>query len=360
MYQRFKITNFRCFRELTIENLDRVNLITGVNNVGKTALLEALFLHCGARNPELTLRLDPFRGVDTIRIQFGPWKETIWDSLFNNFDSTKTIELDGVNDVAGHRKLRLKVVRELEEITPSGQFIQREMDKAESVALLSEGSQVLELAYEENGKKGKHQMVLDSKGVRVTPMFPPPPFQTIFLPSRIRISVTEDSERFGTLEKLGQQDVLVKALKVIESRLNRLAVVVDRGTPMLHGDIGFKRLVPLPVMGDGMARLASLVLAIGNSQNGVVLLDEIENGLHHSVLSKVWIAISKVAQEFNTQIFATTHSLECIVAAHKAFTKSGEYNFRLHRLERTKETIKMVTYDKETLESAIETDLEIR
>jgi len=67
-----------------------------------------------------------------------------------------------------------------------------------------------------------------------------------------------------------------------------------------------------------------------------------------------------VARQFHTQVFATTHSLECIVAAHKAFTESGVYDFRLHRLDRVKETIRAVTYDQETLAAAIETGLEVR
>jgi AAA15 family ATPase/GTPase len=119
-------------------------------------------------------------------------------------------------------------------------------------------------------------------------------------------------------------------------------------------------MVPLPLMGEGMVRLASLVLAISNAQDGFVLIDEIENGLHHSILSKLWSAVGEVSRQFNTQVFATTHSNECIAAAHKAFRESGAYDFRLHRLERIKETILAITYDQETLEAAIEAGLEVR
>jgi len=113
-------------------------------------------------------------------------------------------------------------------------------------------------------------------------------------------------------------------------------------------------------MGGGMERLASLVLVIGTIPNGVVLVDEVESGLHYSILPKVWRAIGEVARQFNTQVFATTHSLECIVAAHRAFSESERYDFRLHRLDRDKESISAVTYDQETLEAAIETGLEVR
>ena len=137
-------------------------------------------------------------------------------------------------------------------------------------------------------------------------------------------------------------------------------MVMLAGQPVLHGDIGIDHLVPLPVMGEGMARLASLVLCIGNAPNGVVLVDEIENGLHWTVLTKVWTAIADAARQFNTQIFATTHSRECIVAAHNAFVESGLYDFRLHRLERAGNTIRAVTYNNETLAAAIEIGLEVR
>lgn len=360
MYKRFKVKNFRCFPELSAANLDRFNLIAGVNNVGKTSLLEAIFVHCGAGNPELTLRLDAFRGVEEIRVHFAAWQETVWDLLFNEFDTKKTIELHSEDQKAGQRITRLRVLREPEELPPSGELSQPNIEKPEAIALSSEATQILELEYAENGRKRKYHMILDRKGIRVAPMVPNPPFQTIFLPARVRISTTEDSERFGNLEKLGRQDAVVKALQVIEPRLDRLAVVVDRGVPMIHGNIGLNRLVPLPVMGEGMARLASLVLAIGNSPNGIVLLDEIENGLHHTVLPKVWEAIAEVARQFDTQIFATTHSLECIMAAHRSFAGSDKDDFRLHRLNRANATIKWLTYDAETLTAAIETGLEVR
>ena len=117
MYQSFKVNNFRCFHELTVADLERVNLIAGLNNVGKTALLEALFLHCGTYNPELTLRLNMFRGIESVKVEFGRWVETPWDLLFGEFDTSKRVELVGESKTTeskttGRRVLRLKVVRQ--------------------------------------------------------------------------------------------------------------------------------------------------------------------------------------------------------------------------------------------------------
>jgi predicted ATPase len=360
MYQSFAVQNFRCFRELAIADLERVNLIAGVNNVGKTALLEALFLHSGAYNPTLALRLNALRGIEAVKVELGQWVEPPWVSLFHQFNVSKSIELASENTIAGRRSLRLTVVREPSEFSRIAQLSDFGPDVSKGILSSSETVKMLRLEYEEGEQHGSTYMVLDRKGVHLEPIPLPPPFPAFFQGARMRVPFQTEAERFGNLEIHGQQDVLFQVLRLIEPRLSRLAMVVAAGEPMLHGDIGVGRLVPLPLMGEGMVRLASLVLHIGSAPEGVVLVDEIENGLHHAILPKVWRAIGEAAREFNTQVFATTHSLECIVAAHKAFVEGEHYDFRLHRLECVRETIRAVTYDREALEAAIETGLEVR
>lgn len=360
MYTSFEARNFRCFRELNIPSLERMNLVAGVNNIGKTALLEALFLHCGAYSPGLTLKLSAFRGVEQMKVELGPGVETPWDSLFHQFDISKTIELAGENTVSGRRSVRLRLVRQPSEL--AGVLAGVKYGAEESGPILStlERVKVLELQYEERDGRGSSYLILGPEGISTQPIPPPPPFPAFFQGARMRVPSAFDAERYGKLEIQGQQDLLLRVLQLIEPRLRRLAMVVAGGQAMLHGDIGIDRLVPLPVMGEGMVRLASLVLLIGVAPGGVVLVDEIENGLHHSILATVWRAIGDVARQFETQVFATTHSLECIEAAHKAFAESDVYDFLLHRLERSDETIRAVTYDQEALEAAIETGLEVR
>ena len=106
--------------------------------------------------------------------------------------------------------------------------------------------------------------------------------------------------------------------------------------------------------------MLSCLLAIAEAVHGTVLIDEIENGLYHSVLPKVWAAIAEFARTFGTQVFATTHSLECICAAHEAFSAGDKYDFALHRLDRVEDEIRAVTYDREMLDAAIKADMEIR
>ena len=367
MYKSIKINNFRCFESFSIDKLDRLNLIVGKNNVGKTALLEAIFLHCGAYNPELALRVNAFRGIESIKVEFASWAETPWDSLFYNFDSTRTIEITGENSVSGTKKLKIKIPRQPGELKKIHYALNQhqtqtkeEPDIYKIVPSPVEMAKVLEFTFEQKNAPFTSYMILDQKGARIEPFPLPPPFPAYFLASKIKIPFKEAAEDFGQLEIKGQLEVLVDALRIIEPRLKRLFVLVQGGEPILHGDLGTGRPIPLPLMGEGMVKLANIILKLGRASNGVILIDEIDNGLHYSVLKKVWEVIAKAARMFETQVFATTHSMDCIVAAHEAFSNSKLYDFRLHRLVRDKETIKTVTYDKKTLGIAITSDLEVR
>jgi AAA15 family ATPase/GTPase len=119
-------------------------------------------------------------------------------------------------------------------------------------------------------------------------------------------------------------------------------------------------MVPIPFMGDGIRRVLSIVLAIANAPGGVVLIDEVENGLHYSVMKDVWKAIALAARQFDVQVFATTHSWECILAAHHAFQESKPYELRYFRLDRVGDQISAKSLDEQSLTRIESTDLEIR
>ncbi|MCX7974077.1 MAG: AAA family ATPase [Candidatus Aminicenantes bacterium] len=367
MYKSFNISDFRCFENFFIENLDRINLIVGKNNVGKTALLEAIFLHCGAYNPELAFRVNAFRGIESIKIELTGWSETPWDSLFHNFDSTRTIEISGENNISGIKRLRIKIPRKPAELKKISYFLSKhearlkeEPNVYKSSPWQIETAKILEFTFEHKNRISTSFMILDQKGIRISPFPTPPPFPAFFQASRIKIPFKEEAERFGKLEMDGKQSLLLETLKIIEPRLTRLFILVSGGEPILHGELGTGRPVPLPLMGEGMVKMANIILHIANATNGVVLIDEIDNGLHHSILKKAWEAIADAARTFNTQIFASTHSMDCIIAAHEAFSDSELYDFKLHRLQREGTIIKTITYDRKTLNAAITSELEVR
>ncbi|MBI5583848.1 MAG: AAA family ATPase, partial [Deltaproteobacteria bacterium] len=90
-YKKFKIQNFRCFNEFEINSLELINLIAGMNNVGKSSLLEALFLHIGSLNPGLALRINMWRGLGTPH----EWVGMLWRTLYWKFQDKVPIKLIG-------------------------------------------------------------------------------------------------------------------------------------------------------------------------------------------------------------------------------------------------------------------------
>lgn len=363
MYTSFHIRNFRGFDDLKLDDLARVNLIAGKNNVGKTALLEALFIHSGCYNPELALRLNAFRGIPRIQIDLARWAVAPWDALFKNFDTTQKIEFSSLNSKNQEWVLHLNILSDPDELRKFVINLQQDSNGSGSSSSFTDPFRVLQLHFEdkERSEVVDTHVFLDHSGVN-TEIVPSPPFQTSFLGSRGRTPLDEDANNFTKLASSGKRDLLLDALTILEPNLRTLELLKFGGATMLHGDTGINRPIPLAFMGDGLTRIANIILAIGNAPSGVVLIDEIENGLHYSVLKDIWKAIAKAAREFDTQIFATTHSWECITAAHRAFAEESMYDFRYLRLERSleNESIHAVGYDQETLDATIEMNLEAR
>jgi len=359
MLRSFTLKNFRCFQNLTIEPLERVNLIAGKNNVGKTSLLEAIFIYVNPKTPEPSLKVNRIRSIAEIdRIQDED-VEAI-KRLFFDKNIDETIEMSGINENNDKSLLKLNLVDPIGFVIP----ILDEGDATSSVnqTLPTEvrpyDNLVLEYSYETGQERGS-SFGWFTNGRLIKPSrlknFP----LVIYLTTSTR-SPTEEAKRFSNLERVGRQNEVLEPLRLLEPRLQRLTLLIVDREPIIHGDIGMTELVPLPLMGEGLGRLLSIILAIANAKGGTILIDEIENGLHYSVLTDVWKAIADAARRAEAQIFATTHSLECIKAAHEAFETNEKYDFRYHRLERVKAEIRAVTYDQENLAISDEMNLEMR
>ena len=119
------------------------------------------------------------------------------------------------------------------------------------------------------------------------------------------------------------------------------------------------RPVPLASFGDGTNRLFGIALALVNAKNGMCLIDEFENGLHYSVQPTVWKLVFRLASELNVQVFATTHSYDCIRAFEEAAKESPEEG-RLIGLVQMKDRLFVGEYDENELGIAVEGQIEVR
>lgn len=365
MYTSFSTYNFRGFRSLSVGPLDRINLIAGKNNAGKTALLEALWLHHGPDHPESATAIDQFRGLTDLEPS-----EFLLD-LFHNFDRNTVIQFVA-NGTWGkgtrqlHISLTPRTTRELP--LPSQSPSESSLPSASSAVPASNDELVFSYINETNRKSttkawlAQTQLAPNISGLSIQTSgerLPQRPVG-IFLSSRRISNQTDDAQRFGQLERSRKERDILDALHEIEPNLSRLTVIPIQNRPVVFGDIGLERLVPIALLGDGMNRLMSLAIAIASFPGGMVLIDEIENGLHHGIMNRVWKTIGTLARRYDVQIVATTHSWECIKAAHEAFGEMEVYDFRLHRLDRMDYDVRVTTYDRETLDAALAAEMEVR
>ena len=162
--------------------------------------------------------------------------------------------------------------------------------------------------------------------------------------------------------------LLVQALELIlGNTVNRIAVIGDDGPRVgktgrriivrLPGD---STPVPLKSLGDGAIRLFGVALALANSRNGFLLIDEAENGIHYSVQHDFWRMILQTAHKDNVQVVATTHSWDCVKGFARAATEFEDAEGVLVRLERDHDGMRAIEYSEKELRIAAEQGIEVR
>ena len=380
MYTSFTIENFRLFDQLTVEPLARVNLIAGQNNAGKTALLEAVWLHNGQNNPELAQRINLWRGLP------GSEPGELFSDLFRDYQTDLPIKLTATRDGKPcNRTLTITRHRIAERTTTLAPTLSAGAETRRSPL---ENVHDQEIVFEYIDADG--EPFSSRAWVELTTLpfeLPVPPGiqfdgniaalraergptsnerkSSVFMQSLGRTGPAELSARFGRAEIGGYLGDVEDVMRLIEPRLRRLtAVPTTEGPALIYGDVGSGRIIPIALMGSGFSRLLEMTLAFAEVSDGSILVDEVENGLHHSVLPGIWEAINRLSKKFDVQVFATTHSYECIQAAFSAFEDYGDLDdFNLMRIQwsRKRERFESVHYtDKEALKYGLEYPMEVR
>ncbi|MEZ4940546.1 MAG: AAA family ATPase [Saprospiraceae bacterium] len=315
MLNSIQIENFRLFEKLNIEGLKRINLIAGMNNSGKTALLEALRIWA-ADGDNTVINAIQFHRGDFV----ASWQESFY-SLFYLEDLSQSIKINDLT-IAAQSDNRARVEKIIASCETRGK----------------------QFAHEFNANVSKD---FPKDGCVFVP-FLSQSFQ--FEELWKNIALTDDYDNI--LDVLSQADPRIKGVDI---RHDGIKVRLT----------GQRKPASIGRLGDGI--LQTLKIAIGlvsakDKKSHLLLIDEIESGLHHSVQLLVWEKVFHYAAEWDVQVFATTHSQDAVrtfaeVAGRPENEGQGCY-FRLERDEN--EQVKAVVYDLQQLKTSIEYDLETR
>ena len=357
MITSFKIENFKGFCELELP-LSRITLLGGSNNVGKTSVLDALFIFFKRYDGQALLKQLMFRGVKTVALT----PDALWASFFNNFDMSRPIVFSLVADGVEQRL----------EISFNATYIAEQFsaplpaNSGDTPTLRTDlpalAAGALDMRYFVGGRlEQEMRQTIQQNNLQFSGKAPAQKdFPIVQIGGRIEEVEHEAAVLFGALDIAGKQNIVLEFLQIIEPKLKSLTVITSGGISRIYGDLGLSRKIPVAYLGDGISRLLAIVLALANLSNGVLLIDEMENGLHHSVMEKVWEAIGRAAREFNCQIIATTHSFELMEEALTGLGESYREDYAFIRLDRRGDCVRPVPIDYEMLETAFEYRMEIR
>jgi len=363
MYESFRIQNYRGFRDLKLEGLARVNLIAGENNSGKTALLEALYIHAlqgdsaafeivarpGRTSTDPKARLDPF-----------------WLAMFRDLDASNIVWLTATGP--GLPWPRSEECANANQPSPAGTSVSLwPMEDEDDDALMRKSWTQRPLNPQPGmllavsaigdvfaGHRASGRSAPTSAGRESRHGWP-----ACFV-SASGLGPHALVDDFTDLARARAESTVVDALKTFEPRLLGMDVLPGGSGAALYADLGLSKLLPMEDVGEGMNRWLTLALVLGQARGGIVLIDEVETGLHHSKHGDLWRLIADASRRMDVQVFATTHSLECIEAAHDVFAEVGPDDLRVHRLQEIQGDIHAITYPPDTLKAAIEAGMEVR
>ncbi len=344
MYTSLSIQDFRGIHTLEMNDFRRVNILTGKNNCGKTSVLEAMYLLSRSDNSGTIALLGIYRNIEVL-------DEDYWRSFFHNFGLQAAIVGLYKNE---KREVTLQPYRTFGQFEDVLSSALSNPDSINGIAVRYDNR------YDNKDSKFEFSMTRDEYDeprevaveeideLRNAKNFPSV-YSTLFINPTY---LNDAPKRFSDLEIKKAEKRVVEALQRIEPSINYVKLIYKT----FYCDIGKDRLIPLNVMGGGMVRLFSIILAIATTPGGVVLIDEIDTGFHYSSLEVMWKAVYEAAKQFDVQIFATTHSYECLRALDVVLQqRPGEDDSAcLYRIDKRPDGHDAVRFDQQQFKVSLE------
>ncbi len=311
LISRLEIKNFLAFKHLKVEDLKKVNLITGRNNTGKTAFLEAIRAYKSSFDSAVIYDILYNRGI---RLEEHENLYSLYNSV-NEFESDLILSINNLTlKTLAHVNTSVDVYKIDEFISKLGFGYNRKYPDKKL--------DYLSFGFDENRLEEQW--------------------------SKIALTPTED-------------DVFSVIKNSIQENFLKLNITSNGVLIRLEGE---DKPVNIRRLGDGMKRIVSIAMALASSKNKILLIDEIETGLHHTVLSQLWEIIFRYSEKWNIQIFATTHSSDAIrtfrnVASETETTKGMVNILRLQKNRKDGE-IEAVAYHYNEVDTILDANMELR
>jgi AAA15 family ATPase/GTPase len=331
--KNIEIKNFKCFEDFKAEGFGRVNLIGGKNNVGKTAFMEACYL-------STNYEFDSNRAIDFYKkiIEFDTCRNAA------NLKYTSRKREDDIHDLIETIN-NLGIVRTNSEMQKFYTNIKIDNNR---YRYSIQGSTTQN--HVENYSYRKLVDLLDFN-IQNTKL----QYSTDFLVSSSSYPDFMFDEIISNVKTSFKYD---KLNSMIYDLFKYQKIDILKGEPIIFEE---KRVTPLKEFGQGMKSFIYNIASLLMSTERVLFIDEIENGIHYTNLDKLWEIILTISKEQNVQVFATTHSKECIESYARVAKKLEDEEISFIELGKNKNhEIKAMVYPYEWFLDEIEQNHEVR
>lgn len=326
-FKNIEIKNFRGIDHLKVDDFSRVNVFLGQNNSGKSSVLEAIAMLMSMSNPEVPQMINAVRA----RKPFSNFIDVKY--FFRNMDVSTPPEVFSEQTDGGSRHLKLGLSYVFDELAdPKNEPVQQ----TGSVFYVN----TLEMHFDVTNGAAKQSY---KSWLRVNPqgqVVNKKPAEGYMENSRAwlipsDLMTNNLANDLTELIRRNKKDMVLGLLKLFDERINGIEILTD---DVYIGFEGMAEMLPARVTGDGLRRYLSIVASAANPMIDMILIDEIDNGLHYSVYRKLWQALFTLAVASDKQLFVTTHSKETLAHLCEMLEENTDYqkDFRLYTLEKTK------------------------
>ncbi len=352
-FKNIEIKNFRGIDHLKIDDFSRVNILLGQNSSGKSSVLECLLLMMGVSNPDLPQAINSIRSRN-----YSSFADLSY--MFHNYDLKVKPEIAAELLDATKRHLTLDLTYVFDEKSQVG--LQNGLIPTSETKIFLNTLKML--FYIESNQQTNtyecsltvnHQGLISNKKLTEDYL---EKNSVAFLSSDL--AAGNPANDLVELAKRKLKETVTEQLRHFDRHITTLEILNNVAYVGLEG---IDQLLAVNMQGDGLRRYLNIVAASASPMNNILLIDEIENGLHYSAYKKLWEAIFSLATTTNKQVFVTTHSKETLSHLNEMLEEYPEYQqeMRLYTLAKTPlKGHQAYKYTFEGLSGACENDIELR
>ncbi len=339
------IATYRALTDLRFEGMGRACLIVGGNNSGKSSILEAA---------GLVLRpFDPGQWVNTAtnRDSTGHLVSNLWSI----FPQSSILRLEDESQVSDALKLRAIIDGAARDLSATASAsLEWDVD-GEPERVLS----IMARVMEPGAIPHEHMMAFDSRGRAASNVGVRPHRVYTVTPATHRSTRPLVAQLSLAIDQ-GKKALALDLLQLFDPLVEDVDVSYAYGRDGIRVTHKVRGIVDLSSFGDGMRRSAAIALALTNAEGGVVLIDEIEGGIHFRAIRDVTTRILNAAARARVQIIATTHSLEAIDAVLEAVEAAGIEDMVGYHVRRDDTRHYVRRYDRKKLTTLRDGGLDLR